>query len=120
MRIGNLAEASSRDLLFPVSLLTVPAVVMALVSGLAHKSTSSKERGFESLSCHQFLAPGIFDLGLTQAMNREREREREKSWASKEREAAFHWRDVRLARLVYASKVTFFPSVVSRIIHYDA
>ena len=39
------------------SLLIVPAVVMALVSGLAHKSTSSKERGFESLSCHQFLPP---------------------------------------------------------------
>ena len=57
-----MAEASFRDLLFLISLLIVPAVVMALVSGLAHKSTSSKERGFESLSCHQFFAPRYFRL----------------------------------------------------------
>ena len=43
--------------MFLISLLIVPVVVMALVSGLAHKSTSSKERGFESLSCHKFFAP---------------------------------------------------------------
>ena len=60
LRTGNLAEASFRDLLFLNSILTIPAVVMALVSGLAHKSTSSKERGFESLSCHQIFAPRHF------------------------------------------------------------
>ena len=73
MKTGNLAEASLRDLLFVLSLLMVPAVVMALVSGLAHKSTSSKERGFESLSCHQFFAQGVSHLGFAQTTNRVRE-----------------------------------------------